>query len=410
MGCFSVGTKRSAIIRQLHRDYWLRAFGDFLTGFGRSMLIPFMLIYLTQAGNFPTWVATLLAAVPQFFQLFSTSWGGLLADYYGRKPVMFLSLLGSGAILILMAGENYRLVYLGYVLFLIISNFYRPAAMAMITEVVPVELHRQAFSILRMLANLGFALGPLIGASLFFSHRGLVIIGTGSAYLLVACTVFFMHETGSVLKIEGSLWSKSGNPLATFSLLKRDVRLRWAVISGVLFLMVQLQMFSSFTVIVNDTFQDNGRMLSYLLMINTAGVMFAQYFITNITRFLNFYRLFFLAIVFSTLGWGMLIAPIGIMRFYILLILTTLAEMLFAAGYNPHVASLAQNGEVARYMSFTQTSNILGQMVGPTIGALGYDYAGSMGYVFVLWILSFLTLLSLQILKRHNSRPYFPTC
>ena len=397
--------KGFAILQQFSRDYWLRAFGDFLTGFGRSMLIPFMLIYLTQVGNFSTWEATLLTAVPQFFQLFSTSWGGLLADYYGRKPLMFISLAVSGVVLVLMTGHNYKIVYAGYAVFLIVSNFYRPAAMAMISEVVSVEFHRQAFSILRMLSNLGFALGPLVGATLFFTHRGLVVGGTCSAYLLVACTVFIMNESGHTLKIEGNILTKLGNPFKSFVLLKRDIHLRWTVITGVLFLMVQLQMFSSFTVVVNDAFKDNGRMLSYLLLINTAGVMLTQYFITDLTKRMNFYKLVLVAIAFATLGWGMLIVPIGNGRFYILLVLATLAEMVFAAGYNPHIASLAQEGEVARYMSFTQTSTILGQMIGPTIGAIGYDSAGTTGYVLILWTLLLITFICLQVLKRFVVNP-----
>ncbi|HWJ03458.1 MAG TPA: MFS transporter, partial [Verrucomicrobiae bacterium] len=394
-------TERTAI-RQLPLEYWLRVLGDFLTGFGRSMLIPFMLIFLKQAGGFPTWVATLLTAVPQFLQLFSTSWGGVLADFYGRKPVMFLSLFGSGAALSLMLSNNYLVVYLGYVAFLVVSNFYRPAAFAMVTDVVPLELHRDAFAILRTSANLGFALGPLVGGVLFFSHRPVVISGTILAYFLTACTVFLMRETISPAAkdpgVEQGSNQRGGsaavagfklqNPLGSLKLLTRDILLLWTVITGVLFLMVQLQMFSSFTVVVNDQFGDAGQTLSYLLLINTAGVVVGQYFVTSYTRNLSFFTLMKLAIFAAGLGWGMLLLPMGATRFYLTMVFTTLGEMLMAAGYNPFIAGLAKEGEVAQYMSFSQTSSILGQMFGPTLGAMGYDLGGQTGFVLVLWLLT----------------------
>lgn len=372
-----------------------------MTGFGRSMLIPFMLIYLKQEGGFATWVVTLLTAVPQFLQLFSTSWGGVLADTIGRKPVMFLSLASSGVVLSLMLSSNYHLVYVGYVLFLITSNFYRPAAMAMVTEVVKAERHREAFAILRMMANLGFALGPLVGSLLFFTHRALAVSGTVTAYLLTACTVFLMRESGKATRSDkGFSWTNVQNPLSGFSLLRKDRILRWAVVTGVVFLMAQLQVFSSFTVVVNEAFKDNGRTLSYLLLINTIGVVVGQYFITFQTRALSFYYLLTTAIVFSVVGWGLLLLPIGPSRYYVLLALVTIAEMLMAAGYTPFIAALAQEGEVAQYMSFTQTSNIIGQMAGPTFGALGYDLGGQAGYVWTLWFLLGVTFVSLKKLKR----------
>lgn len=381
-------------------DFWLRVFGDFLTGFGRSMFIPFMLIYLKQEGGFPTWVVTLMTALPQFFQLFSTSWGGVLADYYGRKPIMLFSLVGSGLVLTLMLNSNFIWVYAGYVLFLILSNFYRPAAMAMVTEVIPRDRHREAFAILRMMANLGFALGPLVGSLLFFTHRELAILGTIVAYLLTGFTVLLMRETGRTLKKHEILTNQIKNPLRAFKLLKRDRQLLWAVTTGVFFLMVQLQLFSSFTVVVNDAFQDQGRTLSYLLLINTAGVVVGQVFITNRTQDFSFFKLLRIAIALSALAWGLLLFPGGAIRYYLLLGLMTLAEMLMAAVYTPYIASLAQEGEVAQYMSFSQTSNILGQMLGPTIGAIGYDIGGQKGYVFVLWGLLLITSMHLCKLKR----------
>ncbi len=391
-------------LAELPMEYWLRVFGDFLTGFGRSMMIPFMLIYLKQESNFPTWVVTLLTAVPQFFQLFGTAWGGVLADYYGRKPVMFTALTGAGAVLTLMLSANYWVVYAGYVLFLVISNSYRPAAFAMITDVVPRELHRDAFAILRTTANLGFALGPLVGSRLFFTHRSMTVLGTAIAYVLTAGTVFLMRETMVPLVRNGTSKRRvlltMQNPLQAFTLLKRDNLLLWAVITGVIFLMVQLQMFSSLTIVVNDAFQDQGRTLSYLLLINTAGVVVGQMFVTSVTKKIHFFGLLTIAIAASALGWGALLLPIGPLRFYLTLTLTTVGEMVMAAGYTPFIASLAQAGEVAQYMSFTQSSNILGQMIGPTIGAIGYDIGGQSGYVLVLWTLLAFAYASLQVLRQ----------
>ncbi|HWJ03492.1 MAG TPA: hypothetical protein VNU93_07395, partial [Verrucomicrobiae bacterium] len=51
-------------------------------------------------------------------------------------------------------------------------------------------------------------------------------------------------------------------------------------------------------------------------------------------------------------------------------------------------------------MSFSQTSSILGQMFGPTLGAMGYDLGGQTGFVLVLWLLTVATFWCLWKLKR----------
>ncbi|MDA8442370.1 MAG: MFS transporter [Peptococcaceae bacterium] len=394
-------------LKQLPPEYWLRVFGDFMTGFGRSMLVPFMLIYLQQAGGFPLWEVTLLTAVPQFLQIFSTSWGGVLADHYGRKPVMFFALFGSGMVLCLMLSHAYMVVYAGYVLFLVVSNFYRPAAFAMVTDVVPAELQRDAFAILRTTANLGFAIGPLIGSLLFFSQRALAIGGTAVTYVLTACTVFWMRETlalvgatqGPAIPRLTSVFTRLPNPLAAFSLMREDIRLRWAVLTGIFFMMVQIQPFTALTVVVNNEYNDNGRMLAYLFLVNTIGVVIGQYFITAWTREVKFYNLFTAAILFCGAGWGTLLLPWGTLRYFLLFALTTIAEMLMAACYTPYIATLAKHGQGARYMSFSQTSNILGQMIGPTLGALGYGLGGETGFAVIVWLLLGFTYTCLRTLR-----------
>jgi MFS family permease len=131
---------------------------------------------------------------------------------------MLFSLVGSGLVLTLMLSPNFTLVYAGYVLFLILSNFYRPAAMAMVTEVIPRDHHREAFAILRMMANLGYALGPLVGSLVFFTHREVAILCTIGAYLVTGCTVFLMHETGKTQIESGNLKNQLQNPLRAFRL------------------------------------------------------------------------------------------------------------------------------------------------------------------------------------------------
>ena len=100
--------------------------------------------------------------------------GGVLTDRLGRRRTLLLSLIGSGVLALVMGLlPSPRLFVPLLVAFGFIADLYRPAASAMIGDLLPSSQRASGFAGLRMVVNLGWAAGTALGGVLADGH-GLV--------------------------------------------------------------------------------------------------------------------------------------------------------------------------------------------------------------------------------------------
>ncbi len=99
--------------------------------------------------------------------------GGQLVDRMGRRAVMLLSLIGGALLLWVVGAVENRWAFISAVgVFALVTDMYRPAASAMIADLVPVLKRPHAFARMYISLNLGFAIAPPIGGILAeFSFR-----------------------------------------------------------------------------------------------------------------------------------------------------------------------------------------------------------------------------------------------
>jgi len=172
---------------QLDRNLQIRIFGETLNSILFWMYSPFMLIYFSE--QFGTAVAGQLMIIPPFLGVFATLLGGYLADRFGRKSIMLLSLGLQGVTLIIFAlGFSPWLDFLAYLSLNALSLLYRPASTAMIADLVEPKERKQIFALFYAASNLGITIGPLFGAFFFYNFRQQLIFTSA----LVTITLFFI--------------------------------------------------------------------------------------------------------------------------------------------------------------------------------------------------------------------------
>ncbi|HKC20277.1 MAG TPA: MFS transporter [Candidatus Dormibacteraeota bacterium] len=165
-------------------------FAEFTAIFGFSFAFPFLSIFLSRdlgvrAGHdLDLWVAASASASGLSMAIASPIWG-ILADRYGRKPMLLRSMLG-GAItvgLIFFAQSPIQLVVLR------LLQGATSGTVAAATSLVAAETPRSrvgwALGVVTSAVALGGAIGPVIGglAASFFGLR-LVFLGGGILLLL----------------------------------------------------------------------------------------------------------------------------------------------------------------------------------------------------------------------------------
>lgn len=175
------------IIRELREEFdrviLVLAAGDLISNFGFALVFPFLSLYFTTVLGASPFQAGLLLGAYAVCRVISTSVGGWLADRVGRRWVMIGSLVGTTLFLAAMSQAS-SLVVTGLLLIGLglFDPAFVPAARATVADVVPEDRRPRAFALLAVAQNVGWIVGPAIGA-------GLAAIGYSILFSLAAVAV-----------------------------------------------------------------------------------------------------------------------------------------------------------------------------------------------------------------------------
>ena len=170
--------------------------GTFINKLG-SFIIPFLTIVLKREFQLSGTEVGALVMAYGAGSLISVLCGGVLTDRLGRRATLLLSLFGSGAAAIVLGfSPSIRVFATILVLFGFVADLYRPAASAIIADLLPSAQRAVGFAALRMAVNLGFAFGMTLGGLLADWSWRLMFVGDGLTTALYGALVyFFIPET-----------------------------------------------------------------------------------------------------------------------------------------------------------------------------------------------------------------------
>jgi predicted MFS family arabinose efflux permease len=201
----SAAARRAALeYVRLPRPVHVLCLGTFVNRAG-TMLVPFLTLYLTGERGFGIDFATLTLGVFGAGSMTGSLLGGQLADRLGRRPVMLVSLLGSAAVLgVFGTLTAWWSILAGVLVFAVLADMYRPAAAAMIADLVEPDVRPQAYGLMHVVLNLGMSLGAVIGgvlASIDFEWLFWVDALTTAGFALIVFA--FIAETSLPSASEG---------------------------------------------------------------------------------------------------------------------------------------------------------------------------------------------------------------
>jgi len=145
-------------------QFWLLFWGQLLITFGASMIWPFLMIYVSEQLDLSLTMVASLMTINAIMTLVASFIGGPIIDRVGRKWVMVISLAVTGLSFLLMVPAN---TFMAFALLMGLRGTFRPlfqvGADAMMADLIAPEQRADAYSLLRMIKNVGVALGPAIG-------------------------------------------------------------------------------------------------------------------------------------------------------------------------------------------------------------------------------------------------------
>lgn len=192
------------------RIAWL---GSFLTGACISLVVPFMPIFVEQLGVEPsqvTFYSGLAISVSAISAACVSPLWGILADKYGRKPMMIRAGL---AMTITMGGLAFvPNVYWLLALRLLNGVFtgFVPNATALIASQVPKDKSGYALGTLSSGVVAGTLTGPFVGGMIaeVFGIRNVFLMVGGFLFLAAILTIFFIKEDFQPVPKEKALPTK----------------------------------------------------------------------------------------------------------------------------------------------------------------------------------------------------------
>ncbi len=197
-------------VRDLPRPVWVLCAGTFVNRFG-SFVSVFLVLYLTASDYGPAQAGLAVAAYGAG-SLVSALAGGYLADRLGRRNAIAISMFSAaGAALGLGAARGLLPIASLAALFGLASELYRPAASALLADLVPQGRRVPAYAAYRLAVNAGFAAGPAVAG---FLADVLLCLGTllGAFVYMQATTTLPLHvrDSGHSAAVFGVLISLNG--------------------------------------------------------------------------------------------------------------------------------------------------------------------------------------------------------
>jgi MFS family permease len=179
------------IVGRFPRPVRLLLVGTLVNKLG-TFIIPYLTLVLLRDFHLREGEAARLLFAFGFGSVVSILAGGVITDRFGRRRTLLVSLLGSGVLAVAMAFVPSTAAFVPLlILFGFIADLYRPAASAMIGDLLPSSDRASGFAGLRMAVNLGWAAGTALGGLLADWDWRLLFLGDGLTTLAYGVLVYF---------------------------------------------------------------------------------------------------------------------------------------------------------------------------------------------------------------------------
>ncbi|MCY7075205.1 multidrug efflux MFS transporter [Streptococcus oralis] len=359
-------------------------FGSFLTGASISLVVPFMPIFVEQLGiegdqvAFYAGLAISVSAVSA--ALVSPIWG-ILADKYGRKPMMIRAGL---AMTITMGGLAF-VPNIYWLLFLRLLNGvftgFVPNATALIASQVPKDKSGAALGTLSTGVVAGTLTGPFVGGFIaeIFGIRNVFLLVGLFLFLAAILTIFFIKEDFQPVAKEKAIPTKE-----VFSAFKYPRLLVNLFLTSFVIQFSAQSIGPILALYVRDLGQSENLLFVSGLIVSSMGFssMMSAGILGKLGDKVGNHRLLVAAQIYSVIIYLLCAhatSPIqlGLYRF-----LFGLGTGALIPGVNALLSKMTPKSGISRIFAFNQVFFYLGGVIGPMAGSA---VAGYLGYHAVFY-------------------------
>ena len=353
----------------LPRDSWLLALATLVNRAG-TMVIPFLALHFTRNLGFSAGQAGLALAAYGVVSLLTSPFAGRLSDRVGSQRILTLSLfLGGLGFWALPLLRTLPQVLAGMVVLSAVSEAMRPDTLALVSDLAPPELRRQAFALNRLAINLGMSVGPALGG--FLAARSFAtLFWVDGATSIAASLVLLVFP----LRV-GSVESHAAAPPSLGAI--ADRRLRYVILCLLPVILVFFQHEGPMPVWMVEDLGMPTQNFGLLFTINTLLIVFLEVRLNGLTAHWSPARALATGSALCTVGFGALAFLTTYWGVVATVVVWTFGEMILFPATAAYVSELAPPTRRGEYMGFYSMTFGIGFTLGPWAGLSVLEAAGA---------------------------------
>ena len=365
-----------------------------------TFIVPYLTLVLLRDFHLAEGAVAELLASYGIGSIVSILVGGALTDRLGRRQTLMLSLFGSGVLAVAMGFATSVQVFVPLLLcFGFVADLYRPAASAIVSDLLASSERATGFAALRLAVNLGFAIGMVLGGFIADWNWRFLFFGDGLTTLLYGLVVLlFIPETKPGPEA-------SSDPRAGAESPWRDPVFLKVALVGFLFSMI---FFSDMTVLPLTITVSAGYPASVFgALVGLNGLLIAFFEMSAVGALRRFRRLRVAALGTLFLGAGFGITGLWLhwSWFLVAILLGTLGEILASPQQMAFVADWAPPRARGQYLGLYQATWSLALAVNPVVLLPLHALLGEAAFWGLLGLVAAPAALLLLHLDRHADRP-----
>jgi len=355
------------------RSLWILFAGIFINRLG-SFVSIFLVLYTLSRG-YSLAQAGITAGVYGFGSMGASLAGGYLADWIGRRFTIVFSMIASAVpILILSQVSTLPLLILFAGFAGLTTGLYRPAASALLVDLVPSEQRVKAFAWYRLALNLGFAAGPALAGVLASHNFSLLFFVDAASSLLFGGIALVGLPSRRGRDITPSQHAEVTERQKESLSPTRDVRFPFFLLGSTAVALVYFQMDSTLPLQVT-AFGLSKVIFGFLLSLNGIIVLLLELPLSTFTQRFSPPSMIAAGWLLTGLGFGLTAFASNVPFLALTVVLWTIGEILHHPASAAYVADLAPSHMRGRYQGAWEFTWSLAQTLGPLLGVLAFSWS-----------------------------------
>ena len=357
------------------QPFWVLMTGTFIDRFGTNLVMPFLAIYVAQRFNGQFTQVGVTFTIFAISGLVGNLLAGALADQFGRRSALLAGMVCAATARVGMGlATDFTGLYVAAAFAGLFGAVGWPAQLAMTADLLGPEKRADGFGIQRVVINLTYALGPLVGGLLapLTGYLFLFVLDAITSYFVALIVYSKLPETRPARQ-HGVPDQNFTQTLAGYKSVVKDKTFMAFLLMSILATTAYMQMFTTLSLFLVEFRQMPESFYGALVMLNAVMVVVLQIPIGRWAAKRSPLWMMISGTALYLVGFGSYGLAPSMPLFVIAMVLITVGEMLEVPTSQALTALLAPEDMRARYVATEHLNWIIAQSLGPVAGTAIMD-------------------------------------